>query len=131
MLSAEEFVRLRQSEKSEDYLRAANESAGIEVWLAVIKRFPDMRIWVAQNKTVPLEILSILARDEDSAVRAFVAMKNKLSMDLFKLLASDSDDFVRERIAFNKNTPIEVLRELANDKRASTSSKARERLSRL
>jgi hypothetical protein len=87
MLSAEEFIRLRQSERSGNYLRAATESAEIDGWLEIIYRFPNMRVWVAQNKTVPLEILSILARDEDPAVRAFVAMKNKLSMDLIALLA--------------------------------------------
>jgi len=131
MLSAEEFVRLRQSERSEDYLRATTENAEIDVWLEIINQFPSMRIWVAQNKTVPMEILSMLARDEDPAVRAFVAMKNKLSVGLFKLLAADSDNSVRNRIAHNKNAPVEVLRDLANDSDEDTSSKVRERLASL
>ena len=131
MLNAEEFVRLRQSDRSEDYLRAANESAEKEVWLDIIQRFPEMRVWVAHNKTVPLEILAILARDEDPAVRSFVAMKNKLSSELFGLLARDRDSSVRERIAYNKNTPLEVLRVLTEDPNEAIASRAHQRLSRL
>lgn len=52
--SAEEFVELRRSERQEEYSRVAQDSAPREVWLEVIQRFPDMRFWVAQNKTVPV-----------------------------------------------------------------------------
>ena len=128
MISAEELVRLRRSESQEDYLRAATESAAAEVWQDVIGRFPEMRIWVAHNKTVPLEILSILALDEDPAVRAAVAMKNRLSPQLIALLAGDVDEIVRERIAYNKGTPVGILRQLTNDGHEGTSAKARERL---
>jgi len=128
MLNAEEFVRLRQSDRSEDYLRAANESAEKEVWLDIIQRFPEMRVWVAHNKTVPLEILALLARDEDPAVRSFVAMKNKLSSELFGLLARDRDSSVRERIAHNKNTPLEVLRALTEDPNEPIALRAHQRL---
>ena len=81
--SAEEFVELRRSERQEEYLRAAWESAPREVWLEVIQRFPDMRFWVAQNKTMPVEVLAVLARDPDPRVRSIVAMKNRLTNELF------------------------------------------------
>jgi hypothetical protein len=115
MRTAEEFVSLRRSARQQDYLRAATDSASTEVWLEVITRFPDLRVWVAHNKTVPIEVLSILARDADPDIRMAVALKNKLSEDLFSLLAADPNDSVRERIACNKKTPTEVLRRLAND----------------
>jgi hypothetical protein len=75
--SAEEFILLRNSEKRDEYIRAASEDASDLVWIDVISRFPEMREWVAYNKTVPLNILEILARDENESVRAAVAMIEK------------------------------------------------------
>jgi hypothetical protein len=66
--SAEEFVRLRQSADAEDQRRASQETAPVEIWRDVIERFPDMKTWVAHNKTVPLEILELLRRDDDERV---------------------------------------------------------------
>jgi hypothetical protein len=126
--SAEEFVQLRRSHCQSDYLKAAREPASLAVWFDVIQRFPDMKIWVAQNKTVPTEILSALAKDADSRVRAAVAMKNKLTQEVYVLLACDSDDGVRERVAFNKNTPTEVLQRLSQDERPHIAEQARKRL---
>jgi hypothetical protein len=126
--SAEEFVELRRSERQEEYLRAAQESAPREVWLEVIRCFPDMRFWVAQNKTVPVEVLAVLAHDPDSRVRSMVAMKNKLTDDLFMLLATDQDDSVRASLAHNKKVPSEILERLSRDQSQVVSAAARERL---
>ena len=126
--SADEFVPLRRSEHQEDYLRAANDTASPNVWLEIIRRFSDMRIWVAHNKTVPIEILSVLAHDPNPDIRVAVAMKNKLSDELFRLLANDTNNLVRERIAYNKKTPPGILRALANDSCESISAQSRERL---
>src|SRR5579883_2156922 len=97
--SAEQFVRLRLSEESHEYLRAASDHADIAVWLDIINRFPHMRVWVARNKTVPVDVLSTLASDPDPSIRMAVAMKNKLPDDLFTSLANDLDDGVRQRIS--------------------------------
>ena len=113
--SAEEFVALRTSEIREEYLRAATESAPIEVWQQVLDRFPGMKTWVAHNKTIPVEILEILARDSDARVRMFVAMKNNLPKHLFLLLADDEDSSVRQRIAYNKNAPLDIVLRLAEN----------------
>jgi hypothetical protein len=113
--SADEFIRLRNSDHSDEYLQAAHEPASMEVWMEVIERYPDARVWVAQNKTVPLEVLAILAKDPDPRVRFMVAMKRKLTPELLELLASDSDEGVRERVARHRRTPRAVLERLAND----------------
>ena len=73
--SAEEFVRLRRSVDPEEYRRAAWEEAPVDTWLDVIERFPEMRSWVAHNKTVPLEILEILRQDPDEQVQWAVRQK--------------------------------------------------------
>ena len=124
--SAEEFVELRRSGRQEEYLRAAQECAPREVWLEVVQRFPDMRFWVAQNKTVPVEALAVLARDPDSRVRSMVAMKNKLTDDLFALLATDQDDSVRATLAHNKKVPSEILGRLSRDQSQVVSAAARD-----
>ena len=77
--SAEEFVRLRSSEKMDEYLKAAWDEAPFEVWLEVIKKYPEMREWVAHNKSIPVEILEILAADADKRVRFMVALKKTIT----------------------------------------------------
>jgi Leucine rich repeat variant len=46
-----------------------------QVWYEVIDRFPDMRFWVAHNKTIPLEILERLRTDPDDKVQEMVRRK--------------------------------------------------------
>ena len=112
-------------------MRASCDEASVDVWLDLVVRFPEMRSWVAQNKTIPLDVLAILASDPDPDIRASVAMKNKLSGSLFATLASDTNESVRERIAYNKKTPIAVLHQLANDSSELVSLPARERIGSL
>jgi len=125
--SVEEFVRLRCSEKIEEYERAAKEEAPMEIWESIIKEHKDMRQWVAYNKTVPLSILEILSYDTDPKVRWFVAQKRKLNRKIFEKLASDSDETVRQRIAYNKKTPLDILEKLKNDESFIVSEAAKER----
>ena len=99
--SVEQFISLRTSENPEEYNRAAHEEAPAPVWRELIETHPDMRFWVAQNKTVPIEILRSLAGDKDSRVRHMVASKRKLPEDLQILLARDPDESVRNALAHN------------------------------
>lgn len=73
--SADEFVRLRTSNNPAEYHRAAHEESAEHTWIDVIERYPDMRSWVAHNKTVPLSILEILRHDADEQVRRTVTDK--------------------------------------------------------
>ncbi|WP_348953843.1 hypothetical protein [Amycolatopsis melonis] len=115
ILSADEFVRLRYAEDPEDYRRAASESAPLAVWLEVIERYPDARVWVVRNKTVPMEILEDLVDDSDVRVRYAVAMKRKLTPMLLAHLALDEDESIRLRVAMHRNTSRETLEYLRND----------------
>lgn len=67
--------RLRTSEDPDEHGRAAHDEASEDTWRDVIDRFPDMRVWVAQNKTVPLAILEELRSDPDVQVRSMVRAK--------------------------------------------------------
>jgi hypothetical protein len=126
--SVDEFVRLRASENPDDYDRAANEEAPEAIWLEVVDRFPDMRSWVAHNKTVPLAVLKLLAKDEDPNVRFTVAGKRKLDDALFRDLARDDDETVRHRVAMNAKTPRDLVGLLCRDKARSVAEAARKRL---
>ena len=114
--SADQFIYLRTSEDINLYQRAANEPATDEIWKEIIEKYPEMRVWVAYNKTIPLSILEILSHDEDSRVRHAVAMKRKSGQDILQRLAKDSDESVRLRVALNPKTPKIVLEQLLNDK---------------
>jgi hypothetical protein len=126
--SAAEFVRLRTSSAKADYDRAATEEAPLEVWRDLIENHPDMKSWVAHNKTVPIEILELLATDRESDVRNAVARKRKLTRALFERLARDADEGVRLAIAYNEKTPDDVLRLLVDDSWDQIAAKAKARL---
>lgn len=113
--SPEEFVSLRQSEIPSDQTRASQDEASLEVWLGVIAAYPEMRQWVAHNKTVPVAVLQALASDPDPAVRWEVSGKRKLDSAVLRMLADDEDDSVRVRVARHRRTETEVLDALAND----------------
>ena len=131
IVTAEEFVRLRSSTDPAEYGRAATEEAPLEVWYDVIDRFPDYRQWVAHNKTIPMEILEVLATDPDWIVRTMVASKNKLTPELMALLARDPREAVRHTIAHHKRAPRELLEELRNDPWDAIRILANERLARM
>ena len=116
--SAAEFCCLRESNNPEEYHRAAHDEAPNEVWMNVIDQRPDMRFWVAQNKTVPIEVLEVLAPDSDSKVRDMVARKRKITEAIALKLAEDSDETVRAALAVNKKLPSSVVAKLRQDQSA-------------
>jgi len=113
--SAEEFVRLRTSEVPEEYRRAAHEPAPLDVWLQVVATHPEMRFWVAQNKTVPRSVLELLAADPDVRVREMVARKRSAGYALLLRLAADRQPSVRRAVAGNPKAPAAVLAQLRLD----------------
>lgn len=126
--SADEFRRLRESEDPAEYQRSAHEPAPVEVWWEVLRRFPELREWVAHNKMVSDEILTELAADADPRVRAVVAGKRKLAPALQLQLASDADEGVRQRLAWNARATRATLEHLADDPWPALAEKARARL---
>lgn len=126
--SAEEFVELRSSSDPAMYSRAAHDQAPLEVWREVIARHPDLRFWVAQNKTVQLEILAFLAGDPDRRVRSMVARKRSLTAEILERMSFDDDESVRYSVACHRNTPLAVLERLAEDPWSVVRDRARTRL---
>lgn len=113
--SAEEFVRLRWSEDSDEYQRAARDEAPLVVWKDVIDRYPKARVWVARNKTIPDEVIALLASDPDREVRFAVAMKRRLAPEILEVLSEDEDESVRLKVATHRATPRKVLQRLTED----------------
>lgn len=121
--SPEEFVRLRTSDDPDECRRAAHESAPLEVWLTIIEKYPEMRYWVAHNKTIPPDVYFALydvCKDSSSGTDAWrtkvmLAMKRSCPADLLQQFASDADESVRDSVASNKKTPVHILEKLSND----------------
>ena len=126
--SAEEFVALCDGDNRDEQRRASLEPASLEVWTEIVERYPDARVWVAYNKTIPLEILRGLASDPDSAVRHMVAMKRKLTPDILEGMAADSDESVRLQVARHRRTPRSVLERLLGDDWSEVRKLARDRM---
>jgi len=99
--SVNEFLRLRMSVVKEEYDRATYDDAPIEVWFETINAHPEMKEWIIHNKTVPLEILYVLAIDRDPEVRSKVAAKRKIDHKIFNQLSCDQDELVRHALMHN------------------------------
>jgi hypothetical protein len=115
IISAEEFLTLRTSDDPAEQKRASYEAADVAVWLDVIEMYPEMREWVAYNKSVPLEVLEVLASDPEPRVRRGVAIKRKIGTGLLQRLASDVDDGVRARVARHHRASPEILKAMLED----------------
>ncbi|GEM48141.1 HEAT repeat domain-containing protein [Deinococcus cellulosilyticus] len=113
--SAKEFVRLRNSDQPEEYHRATWEEAPVEVWMEVIEHHPDMVRWVAHNKSIPKELIRLLAQHPDSDVRFFIAAKRKTPQDVLQKLTRDLCDSIRMQVAVNAKSSRETLQILIND----------------
>jgi hypothetical protein len=66
-----------------------------------------------------VELLQVLAKDEDEYVRIWVARNANCSLELLQVLAKDKHVRVRGSVAMNRNTPNRVLEDLAKDKEVS------------
>ncbi|WEF35469.1 hypothetical protein [Pseudoduganella chitinolytica] len=99
--STEEFIKLCSSQDAEAANKTLSENATIETWTEIIETCPERRIDVAQNRTIPDEIMRILASCDDPTVRSLIAQKRRLTLDMFPLLARDPDETVRRAIAAN------------------------------
>ena len=109
--TAEEFVNLRQSQGSREQEQASLDFADINVWLSVIEKYPDFKIWVVHNKTIQIEILEILASDNDPKIRSEVARKRKINDIIYERLSIDLDEEVRYALMYNtKLTKLQIER---------------------
>lgn len=126
--SAEEFIRLRESASSADYQRLKRDEAPTDVWRAIISEYPDMRFWVAFNRTVPAEVLQQLAQDADWRVRDKVASRPDAPVDVLAGLAQDEHDAVASSVAGNPRTPRAALRALVDHPWDQVRDRARRRL---
>ncbi|MEV7145393.1 hypothetical protein AB0O05_02700 [Streptomyces sp. NPDC093084] len=113
--SAQEFVALRTSEDPLVYGRAAQEEAPVAVWEETLRLYPEMAFWVAQNKTVPTEIMALLSQNPEPRVRSMIARKSKVSDSILRRLAGDEDEGVRLAVARNKRASRQILEQLRND----------------
>jgi hypothetical protein len=75
----------------------------------------DVRYRVARNAHTPVETLSSLAHDADVNVRCCVARNTQASAETLNALAQDADVYVRYYVASNAHTPVETLSSLAQD----------------
>jgi hypothetical protein len=126
--SAEEFLRLRKSADPSEYKRAVNESATLGIWKDIIERYPEMKIWVIHNKSVPVEILTALSADEDPMVREAVARKRRCPVDRLYALATDPDVRVRQAVSYNAKATTDILAILAQDSSPIVADQAKSRI---
>lgn len=127
--SVSHYLQLRSDESASKRRLITTEIAAVSTWIELVESHPELCDDIALNKSLPIEILELLANNASENVRYIVAMKGNLSANLFEHLASDSCETVRSRIAFNKRTPVSILKQLAQDPSKLVSDKAKLRLS--
>ena len=89
----------------------------------VVSANENWREWTAIH-TRDQEILSVLATDQDWAVRSAVASNANTPAETLLTLATDQDSDVRSAVASNANTPAETLLTLATDQDSDVRSAA-------
>lgn len=124
IVSATEFLKLCASDNPLDTQRSISDTASQDTWDELIKNHRYRWIDIAQNRTIPAEIVRFLATCDDSLVRAVIAENRNIPLDLFSELSKDVDEIVRRKIASNGKTPDEVLFALTSDLVESVASVA-------
>ncbi len=110
--SAQEFIRLRESDDLAEQNRASREYADINVWLEVIEKYPDFKFWVVHNKEIQIEILELLSKDSDHDVRSAVARKRKINETIKGNLFQDVDEGVRYALISNTKLSVDELKQI-------------------
>ncbi|MFY1672570.1 hypothetical protein ACN27G_21820 [Plantactinospora sp. WMMB334] len=123
-----EFIRLVESDDPDERRRSTWEDALPQVWKTLVDDHPEMRFWVAHNRTVPEEILRILAVDPEWRVRHRVASRRSCPSGILELLSNDTYDSVASLVAGHPNAPSSALRRLAKYPWDQVSEKAIRRL---
>jgi len=113
--SATEFIRLRESDDLKEQNRASTEQAELNIWLEVIEKYPEYKVWVIHNKKVQIEILELLSKDSNPDVRSAVARKRKLNKIIKDKLSKDLDENVRFALMSNTRLDIEELKQIYVD----------------
>ncbi|MEU8222521.1 hypothetical protein [Kribbella sp. NPDC048915] len=122
--SADEFVGLRRSWDGTDWQRIKRDEAPLEVWLEIVREHPDMRFWVAFNRTLPAEVVRLLSQDSDWRVRARIASRKDAPGDVLAALSADPHDAVAASVAGNPGTPDDALTRLTGHHWDQVRSKA-------
>ncbi|WP_144299058.1 hypothetical protein [Variovorax paradoxus] len=126
--SAREFMLLCASQRESDIAKSLQDEAPFKVWEDLILHYKSYQIDVAQNRTIPAEIMKALANQGDEIVRSILAEKRRLPTDLFHFFSRDSSPLIRKIIAANQKTPIDIVKYLTGDEDEDVASVARFRL---
>jgi hypothetical protein len=126
--SASEFLALLDTEPRDIRRRAVFDSAPLPVWLEIINTHPESRRSVAWNKTIPVEVMEILARDLNWHIRCDIAAKRKTPPALLEQLSVDPEPLVRQTVASNPKAPETLLRQLLQDSEPLVRAAAASRL---
>jgi hypothetical protein len=113
--SAADYFAAMDSDDHQVRQSAVTGTAGVELWEAALREYPDRRGAVALNKNLPEEILDALARGDDPRVRRLTAQKRRLSEAAFNFLARDPDEGVRLVLASNPKLPGQIRDLLLQD----------------
>lgn len=123
-----EFIRLVESDDPDEIRRSAWEDALPKVWKLLVEDYPEMRFWVAHNRTVPEQILRILAVDPEWRVRHRVASRRSCPSGILELLSNDTHDSIASLVAGHPNVPSSALRRLEKYPWGQVSEKATRQL---
>lgn len=85
----------------------------LRMWM---RKEPQLRVWIAQNPSLPLDMLEVLARDISPNVRLSVACNPGTPDSVLEKLSFDTEVEVRRAVASNIKTPGNVLEILVKDR---------------
>jgi hypothetical protein len=84
----------------------------LRIW---VKKEAQLRVWLAQNASLPSDMIEILACDASPLVRLAIACNPSTPSSVLKKLSHDTEVEIRRAVASNIKTPGNVLEMLADD----------------
>jgi pentose-5-phosphate-3-epimerase len=89
----------------------------LKMW---VKKEPQLRGWIAQNPSITVDMIGVLARDASPKVRLAIAYNPSTPSSVLEKLSFDTEVEVRRAVANNAKTPGNVLEMLVKDWQCST-----------
>lgn len=113
--TVEEFTALLTHDDVVERLRSVTDSALDTVWIDIINEYPDLRAAVAQNKTISNAIVRLLYATSDTRTKSILARKRSTPVDILDLLSRDENEAVRLAVARHPRIPSHALKQLESD----------------
>lgn len=100
----------------------------VDAWLATIRQHPESLELVAFHDALPIEVQRAIASSFDVHAKLVLLMHRSLPLEILEMLSRDEEEACRIRVAEHPNTSRSTLERLLGDQWRPIRREARSRL---